>query len=83
MQDIPIPNIERETVQLEHKCKQMREWKNNNSSILRSHDYALKVSRRIREDLCIYMWEIACVQKSKNDITVKSNELYERGLNEE
>ena len=43
MRNVPASKIEKETVRLECKCKQMLEWKRKSAAMLASYDYALKV----------------------------------------
>lgn len=42
LHNIPVVKLEKETLQLERKCKQMREWKSANADLLASHDHVLK-----------------------------------------
>ena len=61
MLNIPVANIEKETVRLEQKCKQMREWKGSNSVIFASFNYAVKVYNALLTEL---QWFLIQVQKS-------------------
>lgn len=52
-QEMPIHLLEKETVRLESKCKQMQEWKKKGAATLTSHDYILKVSYKKQQCLII------------------------------
>ena len=45
LHDISVAKLEKETLQVEHKCKQMREWKSTNAALLANYDCVFKALR--------------------------------------